>query len=173
MKAFKVMAAAIAVVAVAGGLIWWGVASHKETKRQRAIVDKVRPLINDCKKIGDTPISIRGKCLVWDVAKDSRSDAHSMLSGGIEASSSDPQITVFMVLPERNVMVGRYSVSNEPAYRQYMDVCVVYWPEKKAVGMHSVVSKEPRSSRPVENNPEYGDPNEPIAKWISGLPKSK
>ena len=172
MKVFKIIAV-IAVIAVVGGLIWWGVASHKETKKQRAIVDEVRSLIDNCKKIGDTNISVRGKCLVWDITKNDRSGVHGMLYNFMKGCSSDNPLTVFMVLPERNVMVGRYSVSNEPAYRQYMDICVVYWPEKKAVGMHSVVSKEPRQSRPVENNPEYGDPNEPIARWINLLPCSK
>jgi hypothetical protein len=163
----------IVIIAGVGGLIWWGVASHKETKRQRAIVEEVRPLIEKCKKIGNTDISVRGKCLVWDMATNDRSDVHGMLYNVMKGSSSDNPLTVFMVLPERNVMVGRYSVSDEPAYRQYMDICVVYWPEKKPVGMHSIVSKEPRSSRPVENNPEYGDPNAPIAKWINLLSQSK
>lgn len=168
MKAFKI----IGVIAVVVALIWLGVASHKETEKQRTIVNEVRSLIDECKKIGDAPISVRGKYLVWDVTKDSRSAAHGKLSREIRASSSDSQITVFMVLPERNVMVGRYSISHEPAYRQYMDVCVTYWPEKKAVGMHSVVSKKPRSSRPVQQSPEYGDPNEPIVRWINSLPRT-
>ena len=169
MKKFKV----IAVISIVAWLVLWGVLRHKETERQRAIVNSVRVLIEDCKKMGDSPIFIRGKCLVWDTPKNSRSGAHAKLPGELKARSSDRQITVFMVLRERNVMVGRYSISNEPGYRQYMDVCVVYWPEKKAVGMHSVVSKEPVSSRTVEYAPEYGDPTEPIARWISSLPRTR
>jgi len=148
------------------------VSKHNETERQRAIVNEVRTLIENCKKIKDNPITIRGRCLVWDVATDSRSYTYYKLPVKLQASSSDSQITVFMVLPERNVLVGYYSISRQPAYRQYMDVCVVHWPEKKAVGMYSIVSKEPLISRQVRNSPEYGDPNEPIARWIESLPRS-
>jgi hypothetical protein len=78
-----------------------------------------------------------------------------------------------MIIGERKEQVGTYSVSSEPAYRQYVDIGVAHWPEKTAVGMVSVVSKEPRTSRPVENLPEYGDPTESIANWITGLPQAK
>jgi len=169
MKKLKV----IAVITIIAGLILWGELSRVETERQKEIVNSVRPLIHECKNVGDISISILGKCLVWDMTKNSRSDAHAKLSRELRASSSDNQITVFMVMPERNVLVGHYSISGEPGYRQYVDVLVAYWPEKRAVGMHSVVSKEPASSRPVQDVPEYGDSSEKIARWINSLPRMK
>jgi len=140
-------------------------------RKQRVIVNDVSALVEDCMKKDDSNISIHGKCLVWDMKKKSLSDAHSSLPRGLRARSSDSKITVFMVLPERNVLVGHYNISGQPAYRKFMDVCVAYWPEKISVGMHSVVSREPRSSRSVNLfRKEYGDPIEPIVKWISSLP---
>lgn len=169
MKTFKV----IVILAVVVGVIWWGITSHNETEAQKRIVSEVRPLIEECREISDVPITILGKVLVWDISSNSRSGVHTFLPGELEAKSSDPQITVFMVQPERKVLVGYYSISGEPAYQQFVDVCVVYWPQKKAVGMHSVVSKEPRSSRPVQHAPEYGDPNEPVALWIKTLGRAR
>jgi hypothetical protein len=143
---------------------------HKETERQRLIVNEVRPLIEDCKQLGEKPISIRGTCLVWDITKNFRANAHGLLPRKLRATSSDNEITVFMVLPQREELVGHYSVSKQPGYRQYVDVCVVYWPQKKAVGMHSVISKDPPLVRKVTHSPEYGDPSKPIASWIESLP---
>jgi hypothetical protein len=164
MKTAKVLA----VLAVVGLIVWYGTVSHKETVAQRAIVNEVRGLIQDCRTAGDK-VTVTGKALVWDMRSDSRSGAHGMISSSRQAKSTDKPITVFMVMGERNEQVGTYSISHQPAYRQYMDVAVAVWPDKKPVGFHSVVSKEPRSSRPVQQTPEYGDPNEPIARWIDTL----
>lgn len=142
-RALRMLFKIVFLVAIAAGLTWWGVSSRREIQRQRAIVNEVRPLIEDCKQLGERPVSVRGKCLVWDITKNSRSGAHSLLPRKLRATSSDDEMTIFMVLPPREELVGYYSVSGQPAYREYVDVCVVYWPQKKAVGLHSVVSKEP------------------------------
>ncbi len=42
-----------------------------------------------------------------------------------------------------------------------------------AMGMVSVAGEDPRSSRPVEDRPEYGDKDQRIADWIASLPRSK
>jgi hypothetical protein len=165
MKGLKIVAA----LSIVGIVIWYGNVSHKETVAQRAIVNEVRGLVDACRNSGDA-VTIAGKVLVWDMRADSRSGAHGMLPGTLKAASIDRPITVFMVMGQRDEKVGTYSISGQPAYRQYMDVAVAYWPEKKPVGFHSVVSREPRSSRPVQQTPEYGDPNEPIARWIASLP---
>jgi hypothetical protein len=171
MKAYKAIAI---IVIIIGGLICLNTytrnVKRKAIDRMRAIVSDVRPLIKDCRKIGDNNISIKGKCLVWDITTDLPSRANGILPKEFKSGLSDRQVTVFMILPEREVMAGCYSISGEPGYRQYMDVCVAYWPEKRAVGMRSIVSKEPRLSRPAQQKPEYGDPSEPIAGWIASLP---
>lgn len=173
MKAYALKAVAAVFVAYIIAVIWFGITSYNEIERKRAIVNEARNLIGECRKLGETPISMRGKCLVWDVTDDFYSGAHHILPEELKADSSDDPLTVFLVLPERNESVGRYSVSDEPGYRQYVDVCVVYWPEKKAVGMHSVVSKHPRMFRPVKYSPEYGNPDEPVARWINTLPRER
>jgi hypothetical protein len=96
-------------------------------------------------------------------------NAHGRIPTDLKLDSSSSHVTVFMMIGERDAKVGTYSISGQPAYRQYVDICVAYWPEKKVAGMGSVVSQEPRFSRPVKNQPEYSDPNVPIANWISSL----
>lgn len=150
--------------------ISWAITTHQETEKQRAIVNDVRHLVEACKSMGNSePITIRGKALVWNMNSNSRSSVHDILPTELKASSHDNTITVFMVLGKRDVKVGTYSISGQPGYQQFIDVCVAYWPEKKAIGMGSVVSKQPRLSRPVQGSPEYGDPNEPVKNWITSL----
>ena len=69
--------------------------------------------------------------------------------------------------------VGHYDVSGEPAYRQYADVCVIAWPRKTALGMHSVVVTEPALSRQVDHASGYADPAQPVADWIKSLPRAE
>lgn len=167
----KVKIAILVTIVVA--LAWWGIAAHRQTQQQRRVIDAVRGLVEACKsQLAPGGAPIRGKALVWDVASDSRSAAHGRLPGDLKANGSDGQVTVFLVLGERTELVGTYSVSRQPAYRRSVDVCVAYWPEKQAAGLHSVVSADPRARRPVQQRPEYGDPNEPIAAWIAALPRS-
>ena len=165
--------AVIAVIVILVTVVCWVILTRLEIERQRVIVDEVAYLADVCKSIkGCGLISIQGRALVWDMTLKSRSGAYGKLPRDLRASSSDSQITVFMVVGKRNDLVGTYSISGQPGYREYIDICVAYWPEKKPVGMCSVVSKEPPPTRPVQQQPEYGEPNEPIANWIAGLPRN-
>ena len=149
---------------------WW---KQKELERQRAIVNELSPLIDDCKKIGDVSITVYGKCLVWDMAEDCLSDSYIRIPTELRPRFWTRQITLFMVLPPKNQLVGYYSISHQAGYRQYTDVCVATWPEKKPLGMHSII-EEPSLERAVKSTPEYGDFfDDPIADWIEGLPRSR
>lgn len=170
MKALKVAVVFYAVLfAVAGLLIRYAIVSNRETVAQEAIVNEVKDLIDDSRRAGDR-IAVYGRALVWDMQSNSRSDVNAQLQSSLQAKSTDRPITVFMVIGTRNEQVGTYSISKEPAYRQYVDIAVASWPEKKALGFHSVVSNEPRSSRQVQSTPEYGGINQPVADWINTLP---
>ena len=143
-----------------------------EIQKQKVIVNQVQPLIkNGAPSQNSNDLVLRGKALIWDMTKNYRSPAYDQLPDNLKASSSDKVITVLMIQGARSVKVGTYSISGEPAYRNYTDIFVVYWPENKTAGLYSIVSAEPRSSRPVQYNEEYGDPNKPIADWISNLRK--
>lgn len=143
-----------------------------EIQKQKSIVNQVQPLIqNDVPSKNPNDLVLRGKALIWDITKDYRSPAYDQLPDNLKASSSDKAITIFIIKGARSVKVGTYSISGRPAYRNYTDIFVIYWPENKTDGLYSIVSAEPRSSRPVQYNEEYGDPNKPIADWISNSRK--
>lgn len=144
----------------------------KESEQQQAIIDQVRPQIETCKSMRSSEsksVVIRGKALVWDMRSNRQHGAYGRLPGELKATSADKIITIFAVIGERLEQVGTYEISHEPVYREYVDICVVYWPEQKVVGSYWVVSKEPPSARIVEHTPEYGDPTVPIADWIASL----
>jgi len=139
-----------------------------EEATQRAIMNEVRDLFSNCRFAGNK-IEIIGKVLVWDMDYNSESAVNYKLKiASIAKSSSDKPVTVFM-LKERSEKVGNYSISGQSAYRKYVDIAVAYWPEKKAVGFHSIVSEDPRSWRPVRDKPEYGDVYGPVVTWIDSL----
>jgi len=141
-----------------------------EMQKQKTIANQVRPFAQSGANDGNSnnPI-LHGNALIWDMTSNSRSAAYDLLPSDLRAESSDKQITVFLIRGARDVKVGTYSISGENAYEQYTDISVVYWPENRSAGFYSILSEEPRSSREVQNNPEYGDPNKPIADWIEKL----
>jgi hypothetical protein len=143
----------------------------KATITEQEIVNDVSGLIKRCRRAGKNIKINDRKILVWDMHNKSRSSAHGKLPGALKASCDDNRIAVFMIVGKRNENVGFYSISRKPAFRQYIDIAVANWPEKKPVGFYSVVSKDPRSRRPVQYKPEYGDPNIPIVKWIQSVVK--
>jgi hypothetical protein len=147
-----------------------GVASmrhQQELGRERKIVQGVSDMRDQCRPAPDLVLADR--VLVWDVASDHRSGAYDALPGALRARAKDRGMTVVLVLGTRTEQVGTYTISQQPGYRQYVDVCLVHWPDRRVLGMHSVVSSEPPSSRIVQARPEYGDPDAPIANWLSGL----
>jgi ribosomal protein S27AE len=140
--------------------------SYSERNKLHNMILQVNHLATECKIYSSENIAVYGKCLVWD---GSYSQINSMIPKNIRASSSDKTITIFLVLPRKDIALGKYSISKETAYIQYVDICAIVWPNNKILGTHTIISKDPRASRPVKNEPEYGNPNEPIAAWIRTL----
>ena len=143
-------------------------------KQQRALAEKAKAKVAACKALGDQPFKRTGRCLVWDLEKDSLHSAHSLLDGSLKYDSGEGPVTVFLVSAKQKEQVGTYSVSHQPGYREWVDVCVVQMSDANdpgtPVSAHEVVSLDPRKSRPVQHTPEVGDPAPPIAEWIRSLP---
>lgn len=143
------------------------------TDDQKNIVKQAARQIETCKSLNDSRFKIKGKCLVWDLSNNSLHHAHDLLPREMRYDSGPANVTVFLVTAKQSQLVGHYSISGEPAYRQWVDVYIIQAPEMKAVGIYELVSLDPRSSRPVQHTPEYGDPTQPLADWITSLPKEK
>jgi len=148
-------------------------ADKGEEAKLRAIVAEVRPLSKQCpaKEIMELPFT--DTALIWDVRSDEPMDANSRLPKSWRASSSDESITVFMVTACREEAAGFYFRAGR-AVRQHLTVCVVRWPEKKAIGSFTVVV-EPPPSIEVPEGGRYvveggsaisGDSDEAMAKFV-------
>jgi hypothetical protein len=127
-----------------------------------------------CEKIGEVPVTLRTKVtLVWDLAANREHNAQRLLDRSMQRRVGDLPVTVFLVSETRKEKMGAYSISGESAFRESEDIYVVHFNSSSdqgtPVGVHRIVSLEPRSERPVEHSPEYGDPAPPIADWIRGI----
>jgi hypothetical protein len=61
-----------------------------------------------------------------------------------------------------------------PGYRIDLTVAVIHWPGKTLAGIVSISGTNPPpniSRGPSDTRPEYGDPYQPLAQWIAGLPR--
>jgi hypothetical protein len=113
---------------------------------------------------------LRGRAMIWDFTKGAVDQAYELLPDDLRASSREGVVTMFCIVGRRNVEVGRYSISNQPAYQEHMTIGVVYWPQKASPGTAVVLGDSPRSVRPVTYSPEYGSAVR-IKEWIAGLPR--
>jgi len=160
---------AVAVGLLCGSLLW----SCGATDEQRAFAQKAILKVPECKDIGDKPFRRSNRVLVWDIDGKSLHRAQDLIDSSLRYGRGTGPVTVFVVGARRSQQVGTYSVSGQPAYREWVDVCVVEFLDSADAGnvtsMHEVVSLDPRQSRPVQQSPEHGDPAPPIADWIRSL----
>jgi hypothetical protein len=137
---------------------------------EKAIVRKAQSQSANCSAIGDQPFKRSAQVLVWNTQEDSRHPAQSWLAEGRDYQRGEGPLTVFLVSATRSVQVGTYSISGQPAFRQWVDVCVVQFDALsdpgKPLASHQVVSLDPAQSRQVRDAPEYGDAARPVADWI-------
>ena len=108
--------------------------------------------------------------MVWDFTKRAVDEAYELLPDDLRASSREGVVTMFSIVKRENIEVGRYSISNQPAYQERMTIGVVYWPQKTSPGAAIVFGDSPPSVRPVTNTPEYGSAVR-IKEWIAALPR--
>lgn len=152
-----------------------------ETQKQKAIAAKVSSLLKEKTRIENSDdIALHGKALIWDLTKNTRSEAYDSLPNSLKAVSSDKPITVFMITDIRNDKIGVYTITGEyetygtPAYQQYADIFVAYWPENKSAGMYTVTGEKPPEeieADDADRDGEFGDIEGPIADWVANLPR--
>jgi hypothetical protein len=175
----------LVVLAIVGRTWVMSVLRSLEEKQQEAIIDEARPLIEACQAMpaADSPISIRGKALIWDMRSNSRSDGHEELPAELRAVPADSEVTVFMIVGEHLAPMETRDGTGVGAFTQQIDVCVVYWPHKQPAGAYAVAGKplqfawftpsqaECSADRGVRTCPQYGDTGTPVAAWVSTLPR--
>jgi Arc/MetJ-type ribon-helix-helix transcriptional regulator len=135
--------------------------------KQALIAEKVEDLIKNT----HTPIQgfpqLQGKVMVWDYTKKTVEQAYEMLKDDLRASPHDAQFTVFGIRRRWDETIGRYSISNQPALREYMEIGVVYWPSMTCPGYAKIEGGSPPAVRPVTYVPGRGS-SVNIKNWIEG-----
>jgi tetratricopeptide (TPR) repeat protein len=112
---------------------------------------------------------LKGKAMIWDATKSDIEMAYQLLPDNLRASSRDGLVTIFTILQREQILMGYYSVSHEPGYKEKMTIGVVYWPEKVNAGTAVVWGSDPAHQRIVTYSPGYGS-SVNIKDWISSLP---
>ncbi len=142
-------------------------------ERQSSIANAVKSQIDltyGRASYGFKPV-LKGRAMVWDFTKNAIDQAYELLPDDLRASSRDGNVTIFCIVKRENIEVGRYSISNQPAYKEKMTIGVVYWPDKESPGTAIVWGGNPPSSRPVRYSPEYGS-SVKIKEWVAGLSRN-
>jgi hypothetical protein len=148
--------------------------ADRALRSQKSLVQKACGKIAECKALGDNPVGRPENVIVWDLENGKVHAAQDLLDVSTQYTGGGGPVTVFLVTAKQQEQVGTYSVSREPAYREWVDVYVVQFRSSldsgKAIGTHEVVSLDPASEREVINRPEFGDPAPPVADWVRALP---
>jgi len=143
------MALLLLLIALVAWFLLIGINKWKENVFRKIVkeVQALSSIPHDTQAKGH--IIIHGKVLVWDLEDNALSSAETHLPHQLRANFLDRRMTIFLILPgSRQVKVDTYNISGRSAYRQLVDVCAIYWPEKKIAGW-DVISAEPPFSREV------------------------
>jgi HEAT repeats len=135
---------------------------------------KASEKVDECKALGDRQIIRYKTVLVWEMWRNQKDPAQKLLDRFMKYPNSNNPVTVFLVGSQQTEQVGTYSISRQPAYREWVDVYVVQFRDLTdngtPIAAHKVVSLDPAEERPVQNTPEFGDPAPSVASWINSLP---
>jgi hypothetical protein len=135
--------------------------------KQALVAEKVGDLIkNTNTRIQGFP-RLQGKVMVWDYTKKTVEQAYEMLRDELRASPHDAEFTIFGIRKRWDVTIGHYSISNQPALREYMEIGVVYWPSMTCAGYAKIEGESPPAVRPVKYVPGRGS-SVNIKNWIEG-----
>ncbi len=171
---------------------------EKELQQRRAVeaeraltAEFVKPLLPlaETSPVTKDPRALhrRGKVLVWDATTTTISLANDSLPTAMRGQRGDTELTLAVILNKRNVEVATYEFlpgfahgQKIPGYRVEMDVCLVDVAEKKALGRIAFVGDEPPPTihrrgvgmSVTDDQPEYGDANGPLARWLEHRPRA-
>lgn len=152
----------VSVLVLIAVLVGVGVCIYKvqESEQQRkadkaridAIANEVRPLIEECESIGSSEKpELKGKVIVYEVDSNHwpgwklfkwKDGVMPSEWSDLKASPNDEEITIFFVSTTKLGQIGYYECDAQ-AYKARFDIYVIYWPEKQAVGMHTIFSDPP------------------------------
>src|SRR6266487_2985545 len=110
--------------AVVGYRIW---SDHEReaqlVRKSQAVAADVRKQLSSCPdhQMNNQVPRRFPKVLVWDVRTNSKSPIDDYLPDRLRMQLGDRQVTVVFIVRRHKKVVGYYSISQEPAYKQYVD----------------------------------------------------
>ena len=175
------------IVFFIGGFIYFVVVSpFLGSTEMKPIEEELRIELQDViKEAKSTSINIdsttlRGKALIWDIKENRIHNANTNLPQEIQFEASDFNNTFTLFLYEEidKKPIGTYyqkqfifdTSTYQQAYTRYINVYVVYFPEKKIMGKLSFTINDPEQTTSTVNL-KYDSVAE-IAKRIGNLPRS-
>jgi hypothetical protein len=135
--------------------------------KQQELAERVGSLIRGTHNRIQRYPQIKGRVMVWDYTQKGVEDAYVLLNDNLRASPHDKVVTIVGIRKRWDKTIGYYSISNQPAYQEIMEVGLVYWPEMKSPGFAVIEGGKPPSMRPVTYSPGRGS-SVSIMEWIQG-----
>ena len=104
----------------------------------QAVLETVRPLIDECRRRGDAQaLGKPGKVLVWDLRSDERAvSVEKALPAGCRTTRVKGDTTLYLITA--GPLADPYDGGTSPV----LEVCVVSWPARQALGCYLVAGAE-------------------------------
>lgn len=131
---------------------------------------------------GSEPL-VRGKALIWSVAKDDVAREHVQLPADIRATDLDGEVTVFLMVEEKSEQAVNYNydifsgggASGVKGYRTDTIVYVVGMPGAKPIGRYFIYGVDPPGAarlKPGETE-VVSSWNYYLKQWVEGVVRGK
>lgn len=109
-----------------------------------------------CKNVSTnaTNLVLRGKTVVWDKTQSKTDDALDLIPAELRAGSDSGRLTLFIIDTRGADIMGYYSVSKQPAYREWLNVSVLQWPNGDCLGRVRLSGGDPQRPDPLRIHPD-------------------
>ncbi|MFH1332472.1 MAG: prepilin-type N-terminal cleavage/methylation domain-containing protein [archaeon] len=177
-KGFTVIELLI-IIAIVGIIAAIAIPMYKMHVMKPRIITSALETMPLCRDVEPSSIKIKGRCIIIDADKrDFVSEYESLLKPNIRGAISNPELTIFAVSKGKEVQIGHYSVTKEPAFQSYVDIYVIYYPESVPVGKVSLPLWKPPEKKPVslklpKDSKDYVVPTGFVELWINNLTEPK
>jgi hypothetical protein len=168
-----------------GPLALW--LEHRPRAGQPDLIGEARRMVADCQAIGPVVPRFAGGVLIWDMGKDLPSGANQHLHAALRGKANDRDVTVILIagrehtqqkldetllreILEKEEKEKKALLFADKVYRERLHLCLVYFPEKKALGtvrVDGALRVEP-SQKEWERSGTPGNSDKEIARYIEG-----
>jgi hypothetical protein len=151
------------------------VARKAEAAAVRDLVEQARPLVAECRRLGRPAdrVTLLGKALIVDRETARQRNANKYLPEALRGKPGDSELTLFLIAQKHRTLVATYTSPRAgenkkiPGYRVDVDLAIVRWPSKKAIGMVRIKGDDPPQSISVRQwSPDTVKLPDAVTGWI-------